>query len=277
MIRHGRDLRPRSVPLRRIVPNLLTTISLTSGLVSIHFSLDQDWDKALAGIAVAAIFDALDGATARLLRSTSRFGAVLDSLSDFLSFGVAPAVVLHQWMLGASRWIGLAATITFVLCAALRLARFTSQRRGPTGSPLTRFFIGLPTPAAAAIVLIPVMIATSRTLENYRLPEWIVITHAFFIAWLMISRRPCFSFKRLRIPRRQVVPLLLAVGLAVMIAARDAWLAATLAAATYLCSIPFSVVMYARLKRSAMVPSPRADLMPAERPEPVGAPIHSRG
>ncbi len=275
MIRSNHVQRPRSIPLRRIVPNLLTTISLTSGLVSIHFALAQDWDKALAGIAVAAIFDALDGGAARLLRSTSRFGAVLDSLSDFLSFGVAPAVVLHQWMLSGAGWMGLAATITFVLCSALRLARFTSQRRGPVGSPLTRFFIGLPTPAAAAIVLIPIMTETSRTLV-YRMPKWLVVVHVFFIAWLMISRQPCFSLKRLRVPRRSVVPLLVCVGLGVMIAAKDAWLAATALASAYLLSIPFSIAVYGRLNRASTEADPRTAPTLLQRAEPESRPVHSR-
>lgn len=250
--------RARAVPLRRLVPNFLTIISLCSGLASVHFSIQMDWDKALSAIAVAAVFDLLDGGAARLLRASSRFGAVLDSLSDFLSFGVAPAVLLYQWMLKESGVPGLAATMTFALCAALRLARFTSARKSNPASPLARFFVGLPTPAAAGIVLIPPMLEAARAI-NYRLPEWLVIVHAFFVAWLMISRQPCFSLKKLRVKRSLIIPMMVGIGLVVVVAARDAWAAAVGLASIYLLTIPISIMVHqrirTRLSRDAAAPA----------------------
>ncbi|MBL8746512.1 MAG: phosphatidylcholine/phosphatidylserine synthase [Phycisphaerae bacterium] len=240
--------RATAVPLRRLVPNFLTIISLCSGLASLHFSLQMDWDRALSAIAVAAVFDMLDGGAARLLRAASRFGAVLDSLSDFVSFGVAPALMLHQWMLKEAGALGLAATMIFALCAAMRLARFTSARKSNPASPLSKFFIGLPTPAAAGIVLIPVMLATAKNV-GYRLPDWIVILHTFFIAWLMISRQPCFSLKKLRVKRGLIVPLMVCVGLVVVSAAKDPWSTAVLLASLYLLSIPLCIMVYRRLKQ----------------------------
>lgn len=244
--------RARAVPLRRLVPNFLTIISLCSGLASLHFSLQMDWDRALSAIAVAAVFDMLDGGAARLLRASSRFGAVLDSLSDFVSFGVAPALMLHQWMLKEAGVPGLAATMIFALCAALRLARFTSARKSNPLSPLSRFFVGLPTPAAASVVLIPVMLETARS-AGYRLPAWLVILHTFFIAWLMISRQPCFSLKKLRVKRGLIVPLMVGVGLIVVSAAKDPWSTAVALAAMYLLSIPLSITVYHRLRQRAPV------------------------
>lgn len=241
--------RARVIPLRRIVPNVLTTVSLCSGLASLHFSLQMDWDRALSAIAVAAVFDMLDGGAARLLRASSRFGAVLDSLSDFVSFGVAPAMILHQWMLKEADVVGLAASMLFALCAAMRLARFTSAKRVNPASPMARYFVGLPTPAAAAIVLIPVMIATSRK-AGYTLPDWFVILHTFFIAWLMISRQPCFSLKKVRIRRQFVVPLMVGVGLTVVAAAKDPWATAAAMASAYLLSIPFSIARVHRIRRA---------------------------
>ncbi|MDX2115265.1 MAG: phosphatidylcholine/phosphatidylserine synthase [Planctomycetota bacterium] len=240
--------RARSVPVRRLVPNLLTTVSLCSGLASLHFSLMADWDRALSAIAVAAVFDALDGGAARLLRAQSKFGAVLDSLSDFCSFGVAPAVILHQWMLRDADAPGLAATMTYALCAALRLARFTVAKKTAAGSPLSRFFVGLPTPAAAAVSLIPPMLDASRLIP-FRLPEWLVILHVFFVAWLMISRQPCYSLKKLRIPRKAVPVLMVGLGLVVVSAARDAWLTGAALASLYLLSIPVSIAHRARIRR----------------------------
>lgn len=267
-LRRARD-RARSVPLRRLVPNFLTTISLCSGLASLHFALAGDWDRALSAIAVAAVFDALDGGAARLLRASSRFGAVLDSLSDFASFGVAPAVLMHQWMLKDEMAPGLAATMTFALAAALRLARFTSARRPPAGTASHRHFVGLPTPAAAAIVLIPVMLEASRSI-GLRLPAWLVIAHVIFVALLMISRQPCFSLKRLRVPRRSVVPLMVGIGLAVVAAAKDPWLTAAVCAAGYMLSIPVSISMIRRARAAPAVKwedfSPRGE---SPAPEPT--------
>jgi len=250
---------PRTIPLRRLAPNILTTVSLCSGLAAIHFSLVPNWDKALAAIAVAAVFDLLDGAVARVLRATSRFGAVLDSLSDFLSFGVAPAMILHQWMLREAGLPGLAATMLYVLCAAMRLARFTSARRMPKGSPLARFFVGLPTPAAAGAVLVPTLVASSRAFSGVRPPEFlegthltemIVVAYTILVGWLMVSRVPAFSLKRIRV-RRGLVPLLLiGVALLVVAAAKDTWLTAAVLAVAYLCTFPFSFASYRRIRRS---------------------------
>lgn len=255
-LRLARRGKARTVPLRRLVPNILTTISLCSGLASLHFALAGDWDRALSAIAVAAVFDVLDGGAARLLRASSRFGAVLDSLSDFVSFGVAPAVILHQWMLADARAPGVFATMTFALCAALRLARFTSARSLPSGSPMARFFVGLPTPAAACIVLIPVMLDVARTTQ-IKLPAWLVITHVFFIAWLMISRQPFFSMKKLRIHKRFVAPLMVAVGLLVLAAAKDPWLTATGLASAYLLTISMSITLARRYRRDMALAQPQ--------------------
>ncbi len=240
----------RTVPLRRLIPSLLTTISLASGLASLHFALQADWDRALAAIAVAAVFDVLDGGAARLLRASSRFGAVLDSLSDFLSFGVAPAVILHQWMLKEAGAIGLAATMTFVVCSALRLARFTSQRRRSSSPATALFFLGLPTPAAAGAALIPVMVETTRSLA-LRAPEWLVIGHTLLIGWLMISRIPTFSIKKVRINRRLAPLLMVMVGLLVVGASKEPWLTASMIAGGYLLTIPLSVAMAVRLRRGS--------------------------
>jgi CDP-diacylglycerol--serine O-phosphatidyltransferase len=232
MVFIGYPSRKRSVPIRVLVPNLLTTLALCAGLASIHFSLkaasfttdphtvsdkmDRLWEKAMACIFLAAVFDLLDGFAARVLKVQSPFGAVLDSLSDFLSFGIAPALLLHQWSLSECSIqirsqvykldpLGLIAVMTFVLCSALRLARFTAAARavklppGVTPPPEPRphhwrpgFFVGMPTPAAAGAVLIPPMLAVS-TFPHYPTPDWLVILFTFMVALLMIGRQPMFS------------------------------------------------------------------------------------
>jgi CDP-diacylglycerol---serine O-phosphatidyltransferase len=259
------------IPLRYLVPNLITTISLCCGLAAIHFAIlaafpkvlpvddiaatagkmprFNNWDRALAGITLAMIFDALDGRAARLLRVSSQFGAVLDSLSDFVCFGVAPALILFLWGLREEEAVGFAAVVCFTLCSAFRLARFTASipPKGAEGSKVAaimkNYFTGCPTPAAAAAVLIPIMIVESKYLD-WRMPAWAVIAHTVFIAWLMISRRPMFSFKRLRVPRVAVVPMLLVVGLVLALGVKDPWLAATVVAGGYIASLPLAMLLY---------------------------------
>lgn len=260
------------IPVRRVIPNLLTTVSLCSGLVSIHFSLksalvpgveDDRWDLALIAIGVSAVFDALDGRAARLLRATSRFGEVFDSLSDFLAFGLAPATLLYLWMLKDHGVLGIAAVMTFILCSALRLARFTSKTdTKPLRLSLGSFFEGLPTPAAAGSVLIPVMLDTSKYVrvkqealtpmtQDYvhNIVPAVIVSHTFLIAFFMISRIPMFSFKKMRIAKTMVVPLMVSVGLLVLALARDPWLTISILAAAYLFSVPFSIASHRRVLR----------------------------
>jgi CDP-diacylglycerol--serine O-phosphatidyltransferase len=240
----------RHVPLRRLVPNVLTTVALCSGLAAVHFALKEtpDWNRALTAIGIAAVFDVLDGRAARLLRATSRFGAVLDSLSDFLSFGVAPALLLYQWELKGTDVFGLAALVTYVLCAALRLARFTSMPRTPERrTPLAAFFVGLPSPAAAGAVLIPLMVNASKT-SDFKAPEWVVVPWTIAVGLMMISRIPMYSIKRIRVKRRMVPLLLVVAGLGVVMAARDTWLAVSIAAFAYLLTAPLSVAHHQRAR-----------------------------
>ena len=145
-----RRRRLRGWSVNRIVPNGLTVLALCAGLTSIRFALDGRWDFAVCAIVVAGIFDGLDGRAARILKVTSRFGAELDSLSDFLSFGVAPAVLVYEWSLSGVRGIGWALALLFTVCCALRLARFNSEMEEPMAEQTEwsrDYFAGVPAPA----------------------------------------------------------------------------------------------------------------------------------
>lgn len=280
--------RKQTVPFRIFVPNLITTIAMCCGLASLHYSLKGDWDRAMYAIILSAVFDGLDGRAARLLKVTSPFGEVLDSLSDFLSFGVAPAVLLYEWMLKKQDvyGLGLVAVTTFVLCSAMRLARFTAaagKKPGATPTPeeqrdaivKAKFFVGLATPAAAAAVMVPVMLTYSKILGEYirpvvgmempsatsptlartdsptqldgQLMALFVVVYTLLIAFWMISRLPMFSFKKLRVSKRAAVPILVCVGAVVVLAVRDLWLMMAGLALVYLCTMPLSVAAYKRL------------------------------
>ncbi len=254
--------RRREVPLRRLIPNVITTAALCCGLASLHFSIREEWNLAILAILFSAIFDALDGRAARLLRVTSKFGEVLDSLSDFLSFGVAPAMLIYKWLLASDPTpsvgraapddvLRLAAVTTFALCSAMRLARFTSATTEAATAmkanpKLGNYFTGMPTPAAGGAVLIPVMVETSKH-THWRPPEWLAIALAFLIAFLMVSRVAMFSFKKLRVAKGWVAPILILVGLTVVCMVKDVWLTLAGLAGLYLLSLPLSVVMHRRV------------------------------
>lgn len=287
----------RDVRIRQLIPNIITTAAMSCGLASIHYSLLSDWNRAMVAILFAALLDALDGRAARLLRATSPFGAVLDSLSDFLCFGIAPALLLHEWILGQTHDVlGLVPVVTFVLCSALRLARFTAaaqtgqaraahkptpRRREPDSvraAIASKFFIGMPTPAAAAVVLVPAMLVYGKFLgplartgrgllgffgveaANRDVPAqppddlvfWFIAVYVLLISFLMISRLPMYSFKKLRIARRFVVPLLVSVGVVAILALKDLWLIAASLSLAYLISLPFSIRAHQRLIRSTL-------------------------
>lgn len=245
--------RHNAVPLRAILPNMITSAALACGLASIHFVLQSKWKEALIAIALSAVFDALDGRAARLMRVTSKFGAVLDSLSDFASFGIAPAVLLYQWMLRDTQAVRpeplfMMSVLTFAMCSAMRLARFTSAKPPKKGNPFAaRFFVGMPTPAAAGAVLLPVLVDISPSI-NWPVPPVAVAIYIFFIGGLMVSRVPMFSFKKIRLHPRAVVPLFIGIGLLVFAAAKDVWLTGIILAGGYLLTLPLSWWSHARLK-----------------------------
>ncbi|MBS0190737.1 MAG: phosphatidylcholine/phosphatidylserine synthase [Phycisphaerales bacterium] len=239
---------------------MITSAALACGLASIHFVLQNRYENALIAIALSAVFDALDGRAARLMKVTSKFGAVLDSLSDFVSFGVAPGVLLYQWMLHPSQGdprpalapefepIFMISVLTYAMCAAMRLARFTSAKPAKKNNPLaSRYFVGMPTPAAAGAVLLPILIDVSRSIK-WQMPPLLIAIYIFVIGGLMVSRVPMFSFKKIRLHPRAVVPLFISVGLLVFLAAKDMWLVAVILSAGYLLTMPLAWWTHARLK-----------------------------
>jgi CDP-diacylglycerol--serine O-phosphatidyltransferase len=257
-----------SITIAQVIPNAVTTLALCSGLASIHFSLNEQWHKAILAIVASAIFDVLDGGAARLLRTSSRFGAVLDSLSDFVSFGVAPAIILHQWLLRETTTkiidsYGLMAVMCFAVCAGLRLARFTANALSAEADPQPRktrtgvtLFVGMPTPAAAGCVLIPAMLAVSERVRGVlpTWPEWVIATYTIVIGLLMVSRVPTFSLKGLRIPRRMLAPALVLLVLLFAQFISEPWLTVAGLAAVYLLSVVWSMVLGTfgfRARRSA--------------------------
>ncbi|MBI1363284.1 MAG: CDP-diacylglycerol--serine O-phosphatidyltransferase [Proteobacteria bacterium] len=244
--------RATGLPMRQMIPNIVTLLALCSGLTAIRFGLEGRFEHAILAIFLAAVFDGLDGRIARLLRATSKIGAELDSLSDLISFGVAPAVLMYLWTMHGVGGPGWAICLMFVVCSALRLARFNVGLGQDAELPAFafKFFIGVPTPMGAMLVLIPMMMGFSFEEPWFSMPA---VTGAFMIVvgLLMVSTLPTFSFKRLRLPYWTVLPLMLFVGLFAGFIISEPWLMLSGLGGLYLCTIPYSVRAYARLKAEA--------------------------
>jgi CDP-diacylglycerol--serine O-phosphatidyltransferase len=236
--------RLQDLSMARMLPNIATVIALCTGLSSIRFILLERYEYALGAIIVAAFFDAMDGRLARLLGSASDFGAELDSLSDFVSFGVAPAVVMYLISLKYLGGIGWGMSLIFCVCMGLRLARFNTNLRA---SALTQqpgwkkdFFTGVPAPASAFISLCPLSLYLATGQKLFINP---VICSLFMVGAgiLAISRLPTYSFKNTQIPRKMVPLAMLLVGGAVAALLSDLWLTFSFLILVYLITIPFSV------------------------------------
>jgi len=241
-------VRLRDIPLRAIFPNLLTLLAICSGLTSIRFAIEGRIELAVAAIIFAGFLDGIDGRVARFLKSTSRFGAEMDSLADFVNFGVAPAMLLYFTLLYEVRSLGWIAALIYASCACLRLARFNVMLDNPDEPDWhKRFFTGVPAPAGAIIALLPVYIKLLG-FEFTDVTAFMVMIYTILCGFLMVSNLPTFSGKDFGKIRRDVVlpVMILAVFLAGA-AITYPWEFFTILAVTYLATLPFSRASHKRL------------------------------
>jgi CDP-diacylglycerol---serine O-phosphatidyltransferase len=245
-----RARRLSGLSVNRMVPNVLTLLALCAGMTAMRFAIGGNYQAAVFSIIAAGIFDGLDGRMARLLKATSSFGAELDSLSDFVSFGVAPAAVLYLWTLSELHGLGWAIVLLFAVCCALRLARFNAETSHELPSYAAPFFTGAPAPAGAGLVMVPMFLSFEWGDWLFRSPYLSAIT-VTGIALLMVSKVPTVSLKRIRIPHDLVVPTLLAFGVATAFLTTEPWLTLTAVGIVYVGSIPLTIRSYFRLRRTA--------------------------
>ena len=265
--RRRRALRGQSI--NRLIPNIITLAALCSGLTAIRFALADDFRSAVLAIIVAAILDMLDGRVARRLNATSKFGAELDSLSDVIAFGVAPAFLMYLSTMKAAGSIGWVVTLMFPICSALRLARFNAGLQSEVKPPVWAgaFFTGVAAPAGALLVLIPLTLSLSQDVDA----AWLrhpAVGGVFLvgIASLMVSRVPSWSLKRGRIPSHFVLPTLVGVACLIGLLATTPWVTLPAMGAIYLASLPFS---HRAWKRLDAVDGALPATTPAE-PRPAG-------
>ena len=244
-----RRRRLQARPLIHLVPNAFTVASICFGLSALRYGLDGQYQTAVIMIILAGIFDGLDGRSARLLKITSKLGAELDSLADFLSFGVAPAFLIYLWTLNEAKGFGWAIALFYVICAALRLARFNSELEDPDRPPwMTRFFTGMPAPAAAGVVIIPMML-TFALGQDWPQAWWLSAAVMVAVALMMVSTVPTFSIKMMttRVKPQFLLPTLVAIGAITTALVNVPWWTLLAVAAVYLLSIPVSIVVASNL------------------------------
>src|SRR4051812_30108893 len=260
--RHRLRQIPVRIPVRTLVPNLITLLALCAGLTAIRLAFEGRYEWAVAAVVFAALLDGVDGRVARLLKGTSRFGAELDSLADFVNFGVAPALILYVWGLHELKSAGWIAAMVLALCTGLRLARFNVMVDDPNRPPWAgNFFTGMPAPGGAITALLPLYLQflglTSSPPAAWLTP--IVLVYTLAIAFLMVSRLPVFSGKRVgkRVRPEMVLPVCVVVVLFFALLFAYPWEVMTVGTVCYLASLPFGIVSYRTYQRkSAGQPAP---------------------
>lgn len=239
------DARGNKQPLSiaKLIPNCLTLSALIAAVTSVQFAINGKFESAVIMLLISAILDLLDGAVARALKAQSEFGAQLDSLSDFLAFGVAPSILLYEWALGDAGKLGWIATIVLPVAAALRLARFNVMAKEADTSPAwkKKFFTGVPTPAGAGLVMLPIYIwfLSPDTFTVFSFATPLIAVWTILVSMMMISRLPTFSFKGLELPQRFMLPTMGAFALTIAALIHVPWVTLTLIMSVYLISMPF--------------------------------------
>jgi len=257
--------------INRMIPNMLTLLALAFGLSSIRFALQERWEIAVLAVVVAAVLDGLDGRIARILKGASKFGAELDSLSDFLCFGVAPAVVLYIWALADAGRFGWSLVLLYAICCALRLARFNTALDDTEQPAWTRnFFTGVPSPAGGGLALIPMVLWFQTDAEFLREP-FVVAIVMVTASGLMVSRIRTYSFKKIRIAPSGVLPTMLGIGLYLAFLVSAPWTTLSVTALAYVISIPIGARAYVLHKRRDAAASPPAP------PPATGTPAEGPG
>ena len=249
-IRKMRVRRIQEAPVNRLVPNILTLLALCAGMTAIRFALTENFQGAAYAIIVAGVLDGLDGRVARLLKATSQFGAELDSLSDFISFGVAPATVMYLWTMSALHGVGWAIVLIYAVCCGLRLARFNTQLSVEPSPQAAGYFTGVPAPGGAGLVLMP-MFASFEWGDWIARSPYLGAVWISLIAFLMVSTLPTLSLKKFRVPHHYVMPTLLGVGLLAACLTTAPWPTLFVIGLLYLGTIPLTIRAAAGYRRAA--------------------------
>jgi CDP-diacylglycerol--serine O-phosphatidyltransferase len=275
--RERRLQRLRQIPVRVLVPNVITLLALCAGLTGIRLALEGRYELALGAIVFAAMLDAVDGRVARMIKGTSRFGAELDSLADFFNFGVAPGLILYVWGLNALGNIGWIAAMVFAICSALRLARFNVQIEDPNRPAWAgNFFTGVPAPAGAILALLPIYLFFLQI----QVPAAVTLVYTVLIAGRMVSRLPVLSGKKMgtRVKLEMVLPVIVVAVLFIALLVSYPWHVLSVGVIVYLVALPLGYVSYQKHLEAdaALAATPAANTEPMPEVPPAAPPDEER-
>ena len=236
----------KGYPITRFIPNMTTLLGLCIGLTAVYYALQGDWEKSLWYVVIATVFDGMDGRLARFFNASSRFGAELDSLSDFVTFGVSPALVAYFYSLHHLGRLGWGVVLFFCICAGLRLARFNTMSLDIEEDPKLislqkKYFAGVPMPAAGLLMLAPVMVDVDT---GYDVHSLVYAVFGIGVGLLMVSKIPTFAFKGMNIQPHQIIFLLGIIGVFVIGMMTRPWLTLPIVGLMYLISFFFSFKAY---------------------------------
>ncbi len=234
---------------RYLLPNILTLGGVCLGISSIKFSIDGNFNLAVTLILLAAILDALDGRVARLIKGTSEFGKELDSLTDFVSFGIAPVLILYFWELNNYGKLGWAIALIYSVCCVLRLARFNLTKNENDQEWKNNFFEGIPSPAGGLLILMPLIYELSNLNYNLNIKGFSPFL-TILIAFLLVSKIPTFSFKKISISSKTTIFLLLTIGMTFISLLFYTFETLLIFCLIYLCSIPISIYIFNKHKKN---------------------------
>ncbi|WP_167559063.1 CDP-diacylglycerol--serine O-phosphatidyltransferase [Bradyrhizobium canariense] len=268
-----RRRRFRPIPVRMLVPNVITLLAICAGLTAIRLSTEGRMELAVAAIVFAAVLDGLDGRVARMIKGQSKFGAELDSLADFVNFGVAPGLILYFWQLHYLNNGGWIAAMVFAISGGLRLARFNATMDDPNKPAFAaNYFTGVPAPAGAITVLLPIYLAF---LGVPKPPAVLTAFYTLLIAFLMVSRLPVFSGKtvRMRVPPEMVLPVFVSVVFFIALLIGYPWHILSVGSVLYLVSLPAGWKSYRdHARKAAAQNAVPANVAPSTPPPPPYAP-----
>ncbi len=266
-----RRRRFRPIPVRMLVPNVITLLAICAGLTAIRLSTEGRMDIAVYAIVFAAVLDGIDGRVARMIKGQSKFGAELDSLADFVNFGVAPGLMLYFWQLHELNNGGWIAAMVFAISGGLRLARFNATMDDPNKPPFAaNYFTGVPAPAGAVTALLPIYLSF---LDGFKLPALVTALYTLLVAFLMVSRLPVFSGKqvRMRVAPEMVLPLFVCVIFFIALLIGYPWYILSAGSVLYLLSLPLGWKSHRDHKSAydaANAPAAVATAAPATPPAP---------
>ncbi|NRA73536.1 MAG: CDP-diacylglycerol--serine O-phosphatidyltransferase [Rickettsiales bacterium] len=237
-----------SFPFYKLVPNIITIVALCFGLTAIKYALNSNWEKSLLFLVISAFLDAMDGRIARYLNATTPFGANLDSLADFVDFGIAPVLIMYMWTLAdlQVKALGWGGVLIFAICGAIRLARFNVSTNTSRSSVEKQFFTGVPITVGAILAILPMMISFEfPNIDFVKLPAFNII-YLLAIAFVMASKTPTFSIKNIHVSKENIKLLLVLIGTLIVLLIVKPWITLIILCVCYITSIPISIIVFYR-------------------------------